>query len=141
MAEWGACWLALYADNLYYTKADFETPAAFQGRGGNEIFKNDIINWQVSRPHNCVYIASLNGLTEINQTTGKTRKLLNTYVRALQFKSDNELWVGAESGLYIYNLTNDKITHLTVPDQDDSYALSDNAIYSLCCDKRRTACG
>ena len=42
---------------------------------------------------------------------------------------------GAESGLYIYNLTNDKITHLTVPDQDDSYALSDNAIYSLCCDK------
>ena len=130
------CWLALYADNLYYTKADFETPLQpFKDAEGNEIFKNDIINWQVSGPHNCVYIASLNGLTEINQTTGKTRKLLNTYVRALQFKSDNELWVGAESGLYIYNLTNDKITHLTVPDQDDSYALSDNAIYSLCCDK------
>ena len=130
------CWLALYADNLYYAKADFETPLQpFKDTEGNEIFKNDIINWQVSGPHNCVYIASLNGLTEINQTTGKTRKLLNTYVRALQFKSDNELWVGAESGLYIYNLTNDKITHLTIPDQDDSYALSDNAIYSLCCDK------
>lgn len=130
------CWLALYADNLYYTKADFETPLQpFKDAEGNEIFKNDIINWQVSGPHNCVYVASLNGLTEINQTTGKTRKLLNTYVRALQFKSDNELWVGAESGLYIYNLTNDKITHLTVPDQDDLYALSDNAIYSLCCDK------
>ena len=28
-----------------------------------------------------------------------------------------------ESGLYIYNLTNDKITHLTVPDQDDSLYL------------------
>lgn len=130
------CWLALYADNLYYAKADFETPLQpFKDAEGNEIFKNDIINWQVNGPHNCVYIASLNGLTEINQTTGKTRKLLNTYVRALQFKSDNELWVGAESGLYIYNLTNDKITHLTVPDQDDSYALSDKAIYSLCCDK------
>ncbi len=96
------CWLALYADNLYYTKADFETPLQpFKDAEGNEIFKNDIINWQVSGPHNCVYIASLNGLTEINQTTGKTRKLLNTYVRALQFKSDDELWVGAESGLYI----------------------------------------
>lgn len=33
--------------------------------------------------------------------------------------------------MYIYNLTTDKITHLTVPDQDDSYALSDNAIYSI----------
>lgn len=94
------CWLALYADNLYYTKADFETPLQpFKDAEGNEIFKNDIINWQVSRPHNCVYIASLNGLTEINQTTGKTRKLLDTYVRTLQFKSDDELWVGAESGL------------------------------------------
>ena len=82
------CWLALYADNLYYTKADFETPLQpFKDAEGNEIFKNDIINWQVSGPHNCVYIASLNGLTEINQTTGKTRKLLNTYVRALQFTS------------------------------------------------------
>lgn len=108
----------------------------FKDAEGNEIFKNDIINKQVSGPHNCIYIASLNGLTEINQTTGEARKLLlNTYVRTLQFRSDDELWVGAESGLYIYNLTNDKITHLTVPDQDDSYALSDNAIYSLCCDK------
>ncbi|WP_418698984.1 two-component regulator propeller domain-containing protein [Bacteroides sp.] len=130
------CWLALYADNLYYTKDNFETPLqAFKDADGNEIFKGDIINWQVNGPHNCVYIASLNGLTEINLTNGKTRRLLNTYVRALQFRSDNELWVGAESGLYIYNLTTDKVTHLTVPNQDDSYALSDNAIYSLCRDK------
>ena len=130
------CWLALYADNLYYTRDNFETPLqAFKDADGNEIFKGDIINWQVNGPHNCVYIASLNGLTEINLTNGKTRRLLNTYVRALQFRSDDELWVGAESGLYIYKLTTDKVTHLTVPNQDDSYALSDNAIYSLCRDK------
>lgn len=130
------CWLALYADNLYCAKADFESPLQpFKDADGKEIFKGDIINWQVSGPHNCIYVASLNGLTEINQTTGKTRRLLNAYVRSLQFKSDDELWVGAESGLYIYNLTKDKMTHLTVPNQDDSYALSDNAIYSLCCDK------
>lgn len=129
------CWLALYADNLYYTEDNFETLKPFKDAEGNEIFKNDIINWQVTGSHNCVYVASSNGLTEINKTTGKARKLLDTYVRALQFKSDDELWVGAESGLYIYNLANEKITHLTVPDQDDPYALSDNAIYSLCCDK------
>ena len=130
------CWLALYADNLYYTKDNFESPLQpFKDADGNEIFKGDIINWHVSWPHNCVYIASVNGLTEINFTTGKTRRLLNAYVRVLQFKSDDELWVGTESGLYIYNLANDKVTHLSVPDQDDSYALSDNAIYSLCRDK------
>lgn len=132
------CWLALYADNLYCTEDDFETPLQpFRDADGNEVFKNDIINWQVEGPHNCVYVASVNGLTEINRTTGRTRRLLDAYVRTLQFKSDNELWAGTESGLYIYNLTDDQITHLTVPDQDDSYALSDKAIYSLCCDKEQ----
>lgn len=132
----GTCWLALYADNLYTTKDHFKTSLQpFKDADGNEIFKGDIINWQVSGPHNCVYIASVNGLTEINLTSGKTRRLLDAYVRTLQFKSDEELWVGTESGLYIYNLTNDKVTHLTIPNQDDSYALADNAIYSLCRDK------
>ncbi|ADV42677.1 hybrid sensor histidine kinase/response regulator transcription factor [Bacteroides helcogenes] len=130
------CWLALYADNLYCAKADFEAPLQpFKDVDGNEVFKGDIINWQVNGPHNCVYVASLNGLTEINFTTGKTRRLLDTYCRSLQFRSDDELWAGTELGLYIYNLTSGKVTHLTVPGQDDSYALSDNAIYSLCCDK------
>ena len=33
------CWLALYADNLYYAKADFETPLQpFKDAEGNEIF-------------------------------------------------------------------------------------------------------
>lgn len=130
------CWVALYADNLYYTKDNFKSPLQpFKDADGNEVFKNDIINWQVNGPHNCIYVASLNGLTEINLTSGKVRRLLHTYVRTLQFRNDDELWVGAESGLYIYNLATDHVTHLTVPQQDDSYALSDNAIYSLCCDR------
>lgn len=132
----GTCFLALYADNLYYAADDFKTTLQpFKDANGNEIFKGDIINWQVNGPHNCIYVASVNGLTEINLTNGKARRLLNAYVRALQFKSDNELWIGTESGMYIYNVTNEKITHLTSPNQDDFYALSDNAIYSLCCDK------
>lgn len=124
-------WLALHADNLYYAKAGFETLHPFKDADGNEIFKDDIINCQINGPYNCIYVASFNGLTEINFTNGKTRKLLDAYVRTLQFKSDDELWAGTETGLYIYNLTNDRITHLTVPEQDDSYALSDNAIYSI----------
>lgn len=124
-------WLALHGDNLYSAKAGFETLQPFKDADGNEIFKDDIINCQVNGPHNCIYVASFNGLTEINFTNGKSRKLLNAYVRTLQFKSDDELWAGTETGLYIYNLTNDHVTHLTVPEQDDSYALSDNAIYSI----------
>lgn len=126
------CWLALYGDNLYYTKADFESPLQpFKDANGNEIFKDDIINCEIVGPHNYTYIASSNGLTEVNFVTGKSRRILDAFARTLEFKSDDELWVGTEKGLYIYNLTTNKITHLTVPDQDDSYALSDNAIYSI----------
>ncbi|MDR1742646.1 MAG: response regulator [Dysgonamonadaceae bacterium] len=130
------CWIALYADNLYYTKTDFETPLqAFKDADGNEIFKGDIINHQIEGPRNCMYVASLNGLTEINRTTGKTRRILDAYARSLQFKSDDELWIGTENGLYIYHLSNENIVHIAIPDQDESYALSDNAIYSLCRDR------
>ena len=84
--------------------------------------------------NNCWYIGSSNGLTEINLTTGRVRRLLNYYVRDLGFKSDKELWVGTESGLYIYDLEKGEIAHLTVSNGNDSYALADNAIYSICRD-------
>lgn len=130
------CWVDLYTDNLYYTSKDFTQPLqVFKDADGVETFKGHIVNWALEASHNCLYVASSNGLIEINFTSGKTRSLLDAYVRTMQYKSDDELWIGTESGLYIYHPSSQEFTHLTVPDQDDSYALSDNAIYSLCCDR------
>lgn len=47
--------------------------------------------------------------------------------------SDDELWIGCESGIYIYNLRTDKYVHLK-SSMYDPYSLSDNAVYSLCKD-------
>ena len=44
------------------------------------------------------------------------------------------MWIGTESGLYIYNLRQDRYTHLCSSIYDP-YSLSDNAIYSLHKDK------
>ena len=44
--------------------------------------------------------------------------------------SDNELWIGTESGIYIYNLRTAQFIHLRAS-LYDSYSLSDNAIYAL----------
>ncbi len=137
--EGKTCWLSLYGDNLYQTDIDFKSPLVpFKDINGNEVFKDCIIYAQVQGPHNCVYVGSLKGLTEINLTTRKTRHLLDAYVRTLQFNSDMELWAGTETGVYIYDLAKDKKRHVTMPYQDDPYALSDNAIYALYKDKEQT---
>lgn len=80
-------------------------------------------------------------MRELNLTSGKMRSLLSKdekgeaiYCRNLMLMSDNELWLGTESGIYIYNLRTDKYTHLCSSSYDP-YSLSDNAIYSLCKDK------
>ena len=131
-----SCWVALYADNLYAVPNTFDSALQpFQDADGRELFKGDVVNKIVFGPHNCAYVASNAGLTEINFTTRRTRRLLEAYVRTLQFRSDDELWVGTETGLYILHLSDGRQVHLTVPEQDDSYALSDNAIYSLCRDR------
>ena len=49
------------------------------------------------------------------------------YSRDLLVNSDNELWIGTESGVYIYNLRTDKYVHL-YSSKDDPYSLSDNAV-------------
>lgn len=130
------CWFSLYDDNLYYTEDNFKTePISFKDINGHEPFKDDIINTRIIGSHNCMYIGSSNGLTEVNMTTRKVRRLLDYYVRDIQFKSDKELWVGTESGLYIYDLGKESHIHLMQSNEYDPYALSDNAIYSLHRDK------
>ncbi|WP_294079367.1 hybrid sensor histidine kinase/response regulator transcription factor [Proteiniphilum sp. UBA5384] len=128
--EGDVCWMALYGDNLYYTD-DFKSRQTFKDIHGDELFKGDIITSQIQGNHNCWYVGSAKGLVEINMTTGRSRRLLNEYVRALQFNADNELWIGTETGLYIYYLDINIFIHLTDSKSADPYALSDNVIYSL----------
>lgn len=127
------CWLGLYSDNLYYYKKSGSAFSLypFKNADGVEVFKNDIVNCILKGHGNLLYVATADGLTEVNLDNNESYKILTAFVRTLQFKSDNELWIGTETGLYIYNLTNRHITHITVSDQDDPYALADNAIYSI----------
>ncbi|WP_321436198.1 two-component regulator propeller domain-containing protein [uncultured Bacteroides sp.] len=134
----GICWLCLYDDNLYYTKDHFKTLKPFVAADGSQPFKDDIINKLVSGPYHYLYVgSSKGGLKEIDLTTNKVRTLLLKdesgeiiYAREIAFYSKDELWVGSESGLFIYHLKTGKFTHHTFVN-GDPYSLSDNAIYSL----------
>lgn len=134
----GTCWFSLYGDNLYTSDDHFETLVPFCTNDGEQPYNDDIVNRIVSGPSDCLYVGSAKGgLKEVDRKTHEVRDILlndehgePVYVRGIASYSEEELWVGAESGLFIYNRTTGHTDHLTSVTGDD-YSLSDNAIYAL----------
>lgn len=135
----GTLWIGFYGDGLYYSKDELKTLHPFVSSVDDaEVFAGDIVTHIVPGAYNCLYIGSAKtGLTEVNLTSGKVRRLLATdekgepvFCRDLISYSGNEWWIATESGVYIYNLRTGGCTHLHSSPYDP-YSLSDNAIYSL----------
>lgn len=139
----GTMWIGFYGDGLFYSKDDLKTLHPYLSPvEKRETFDNDVVTKIVHGSYNCLYIASVKGgVKELNLTSGRLHDLLQTdesgesvYCRDLIASSDNELWIGTESGIYIYNLRTQKYAHLHSSIYDP-YSLSDNAVYSLCKDR------
>lgn len=128
-------WLSLYAANLCYSTDGLHTLKPFRDAEGKETFDEDIINAQIDASPQRRFVGSSHGLTEIDLSTRRVRRILTAYVRSLCLKSNTELWVGTENGLYIYNLANGHTTHILSPGEEDPYSLADNAIYALSRDR------
>ncbi len=135
------CWVDVRDGNLYSSKDKLKTLAAVFPKDGHEPFRGDNISKLLPGPYNCIYVGTVRGLKEVNLTNKTVRTLLSKdesgddiYVREIAFYSDDELWTGTESGLYIYNLLTNKTTHLQNVN-GDPYSISDNAIYSICKDR------
>lgn len=135
----GRLWIGFYGSGLYHADSELTklTPYTTPGER-KEVFKDDVIMKIIPGAYNCLYISSIrNGIQKLNLTSGNLQRLLSTdesgesiFGRELLISSDDELWIGAESGIYIYNFHNNGFKHLT-SSLNDSYSLSDNAIYSL----------
>ena len=139
----GTFWIGFYGNGLYYSKDHLQTIHPYRSPGDKkEVYANDVVTSIVKGDYNCLYIGSQKGgVRELNLTSDKLRDLLSTdesgesvFCRKLLVASDNELWIGAETGVYIYNLRLDKYVHLRSSTYDP-YSLSDNAVYSLCKDR------
>ena len=126
----GTLWLGFYGDGLA-TVHPYGSP-----EDGKREFEGGVITKIVQGNYNCLYIGSVKeGVSELNLTSGQVRNLLaidesgeSIFCRDLLPYSDNELWIGTESGIYIYNLRTAQFIHLRAS-LYDSYSLSDNAIY------------
>ena len=80
---------------------------------------------------------SQKGLLSLNTRTNivlsvleKDDKGVNIFVRDIIWVDNNTLWIGTESGVYIYNTISQKFTNLQ-HHNSIQHSLSDNAVYSL----------
>lgn len=134
----GTVWIGCNGSGLFYSKDDFKTLHPYTSPDGQNVFENDVITRTLLGAYNHLYVSSIaGGVKAIDLTSGKVRDLLvidekgeKVWCRDLLTFSDDELWIGCESGVYIYNLRSDKYVHLS-SSAYDPYSLSDNAIYSL----------
>ncbi|HXB92875.1 MAG TPA: two-component regulator propeller domain-containing protein, partial [Puia sp.] len=56
------------------------------------------------------------------------------YVRSFIRRSENEYWIGTETGIYIYDSRSGYVTHLQ-REYDNPYSISDNVIFAFCRDR------
>ena len=129
---------------MFYSKDELKTLHPYISPIDNEeTYNNDVVSEILEREtYNCLYIGSLKRRSErIESDFWVNYGLLlkdedneSIHCRTLLFATDNELWIGTESGAYIYNLLSGKYTHLRSSEYDP-YSLSDNAIYSFCKDR------
>ncbi len=131
----GAVWFAWSGGGLYCTEDSFGSYSPYLLADGSKVFPEDIISSILFSGYNRIYLGlESNGLVEINRSA-KTLKKLNLgkpspFVRNIMQYSQNELWVGTESGVFIWDIPSGTARHLEYSPQD-KWSLSDNAIHSI----------
>ena len=100
--------------------------------------RNDIYKVTEDGTQNLLLGTSSDGVYSFNRITRKSTPFINDgrsmFVRDITSVSANELWLGTESGLYIYNRTNGSLKNIRQK-FGDKYSISCNAIYSILKDK------
>jgi len=69
-------------------------------------------------------------VTSYTDFTVPGSKQPNLYIRSIIESGTGDLWLGTESGVYIYNLKTASVQHLE-KNYNDPYSISDNAVYSM----------
>lgn len=133
----GRTWVSFYR-GLYVTDGNLKSLRPYQLFNGEQPFKNESITTLHFAKGSKLYIGSeKNGMSAFDLITQKLERLplsygskTPIYVRCIYPYSDDELWIGTETGIYIYDIKNKTSKHLENRKSDPS-SISDNAIYAL----------
>ena len=130
----GVMWIGVASDDLYYVEGADARLQPFTDDEGQRPFRYADANGLAVAGKEA-FVATNKGLYAFNLVSHKTRLLQQGFFRTVCLSSDGRtLWAGSEAGIYLYNIYDGVITHVSQPNLDDPFALSDNAIYALCTD-------
>jgi ligand-binding sensor domain-containing protein/DNA-binding response OmpR family regulator/nitrogen-specific signal transduction histidine kinase len=126
-------WIGTHGGGLsrYDRKTDRFEVVRLGGAEGSDIYR------LFQDSYNNLLIGTANGgVKKLNLVNRQIQPLLKSeayrhlFVRDIIRKSDGELWIGTESGVYIYHAQSEAVENLR-HEHFDPYSLSDNAVYSL----------
>lgn len=134
----GVIWFSGYGGGLFYTEDGFREVKPFLDAEGQPIYPKDIISFICFSDYNKLYLGlEAHGVVEVNLVTAQVTRLRLTddpetplFVRYILQYAPDELWIGTESGIIVYNTRTRHCQHLR-SSLYDPYSLSDNAVYSL----------
>ncbi len=137
----GRIWLSTFGLGLYYSDDEMKTLQPFVDNKGEKVFDGQVIN-RLCEKYNSLYVASeRNGLQEIDLHTKETSVVFaydyngtTPIFRDILFVTDSEMWLGSETGIYIYNLKTKEYSHQQHLIYDP-YSISDNSVYDLAIDR------
>ena len=134
----GRIWFFELGQGLFFTEDRFQHIIPFPGSGENVPYPADNVTFIAFNDTNNMYLGfEEHGVVEVDLDNGQYTRLPLTenpdipiFVRHILQYDTNELWIGTESGIFIYNLHSRQSQQLK-NSLYDPYSLSDNAIYYL----------
>ncbi len=129
-------WIGFYEGGLSYTRNNFKTIVDLNDASGRKVLDRQTITGIIATERDKLYLSSSGmGLTEFNITSKQLRPLISTadgksvYAHAL-IRSDNELLMATESGLYTYDMTTQQTGHSKY-EPTNPFSLSDNSLQTV----------
>ncbi|MBQ8487738.1 MAG: hypothetical protein IJ533_08845 [Prevotella sp.] len=133
-------WIGFYESGLAYTRNRFKNIAYFKDAGGQTVLAGQTVNGMVAGEQGRLFLcSSASGLTELNIAERRLMPLVTTvdgkniYAHAV-IRSEGELLMATESGLFVYDLATRQADHYRY-EATNPFAISDNSLQTVFRDK------
>ncbi|MDE6098855.1 MAG: response regulator [Muribaculaceae bacterium] len=136
----GRMWIGLFGSGLFYSDDNMQTLHRVHDGVDRPYLARAIVNDLAVVGGNLYVSTDASGFHRVSLLTLRGEQVFREvdgtvpYLRKIM-ACDSGIWLGSESGVYIYDIGRNKVVEHLTHDSYDRYSISDNAIYSLYTDR------